>query len=191
MTLKVLFERSSGKILGAQAVGYDGVDKRIDVLATAIKAGMTAYELEELDLAYAPPYSSAKDPVNMAGYAIENVLGGVKQFNWRQLPDVLVNADNFILDVRTEEEFAGGHFTGAVNIPVDELRGRLNEVPKDRKIYVNCHSGLRSYIACRILMANGYDCYNFSGGYRLYAAVKGEAEAADMLRHPCGVPVID
>ena len=191
MTLKVLFVRGSGKILGAQAVGYDGVDKRIDVLATAIKAGMTAYELEELDLAYAPPYSSAKDPVNMAGYAIENVLGGVKQFNWRQLPDVLVNADNFILDVRTEEEFAGGHFTGAVNIPVDELRGRLNEVPKDKKIYVNCHSGLRSYIACRILMANGYDCYNFSGGYRLYAAVKGEAEAADMLRHPCGVPVID
>lgn len=191
MTLKVLFVRGSGKILGAQAVGYDGVDKRIDVLATAIKAGMTAYELEELDLAYAPPYSSAKDPVNMAGYAIENVLGGVKQFNWRQLPDVLVNADNFILDVRTEEEFAGGHFTGAVNIPVDELRGRLNEVPKDKKIYVNCHSGLRSYIACRILMANGYDCYNFSGGYRLYAAVKGEAEAADMLRHSCGVPVID
>ena len=117
MTLKVLFVRGSGKILGAQAVGYDGVDKRIDVLATAIKAGMTAYELEELDLAYAPPYSSAKDPVNMAGYAIENVLGGVKQFNWRQLPDVLVNADNFILYVRTEDGVCGRSLYGCGKYP--------------------------------------------------------------------------
>ena len=189
MTLKVIFDKKSGKILGAQAVGYDGVDKRIDVLAVAIKAGMTAYGLQELDLCYAPPYSSAKDPVNMAGYAIANVLGGVKQFTWRELPGVLGSGDNFILDVRTEEEFAEGHFKGAVNIPVDALRENLAKVPKDKKVYVNCHSGLRSYIACRILMGNGYDCYNFSGGYRLYSAICGEAEAGGVPRHPCGIPI--
>lgn len=190
MTLKVSFESGSGKILGAQAVGYEGVDKRIDVLATAIKAGMTAYDLQELDLAYAPPYSSAKDPVNMAGYVIEDVLGGVKQYYWNELDSVLADDKSFILDVRTAEEFALGHFEGAVNIPVDELRGHLNLIPKDRKIYVNCHSGLRSYIACRILMGNGYDCYNFSGGWRLFAAIKGEAEEADIPRHPCGIPIL-
>ena len=189
MTLKVIFDKKSGKILGAQAVGYDGVDKRIDVLAVAIKAGMTAYGLQELDLCYAPPYSSAKDPVNMAGYAIANVLGGVKQFTWRELPGVLGSGDNFILDVRTEEEFAEGHFEGAVNIPVDDLRENLAKVPKGKKVYVNCHSGLRSYIACRILMGNGYDCYNFSGGYRLYSAICGEAEAGGVPRHPCGIPI--
>lgn len=133
MTLKVIFDKKSGKILGAQAVGYDGVDKRIDVLAVAIKAGMTAYGLQELDLCYAPPYSSAKDPVNMAGYAIANVLGGVKQFTWRELPGVLGSGDNFILDVRTEEEFAEGHFKGAVNIPVDALRENLAKVPKGKR----------------------------------------------------------
>ena len=189
MTLKVVFERGSGRILGAQAVGGEGADKRIDVLAAAIKAGMTAENLQELDLAYAPPYSSAKDPVNMAGYVIEDVLGGIKQYHWEELPEVLADKSNFILDVRTPEEFAEGHFSGAVNIPVDDLRARIKELPEDKKIYVNCHSGLRSYIACRILSANGYDCYNFSGGYRLYAAVCGEAEEASVPRHPCGIPV--
>lgn len=189
MTLKVLFDKDSGAIIGAQAVGYDGVDKRIDVLATAIKAGMTAYDLQELDLSYAPPYSSAKDPVNMAGYVIGNVLGGLKQFHWEQLPEVLADKSAFMLDVRTEEEFASGCFEGAVNIPLDDLRGRIGEIPKDKTIYVNCHSGLRSYIACRILAANGYDCRNFSGGYRLYAAVCGEAEESDIPRHACGIPV--
>ena len=190
MTLRVLFERGSGAIKGAQAVGFDGVDKRIDVLAAAIKAGMTAYDLQELDLAYAPPYSSAKDPVNMAGYVIEDVLGGVKQYHWQQIPQIAGERSAFMLDVRTPEEFAEGCIDGAVNIPLDELRGRLAEVPRGGRIYVNCHSGLRSYIACRILMAHGFDCYNLSGGYRLYAAVKGEAEAADVPRHPCGLPVI-
>lgn len=189
MTLKVLFESSGGKILGAQAVGYEGVDKRIDVFAAAIKSGMTAYDLQEIDLSYAPPYSSAKDPVNMAGYVIEDVLGGVKQFYWYELNAVLSDNRNFILDVRTAEEFASGHFARAVNIPVDELRARLPEIPKGKKIYVNCHSGLRSYIACRILMGYGFDCYNFSGGWRLFAAIKGEAEEAGVARHPCGMPI--
>lgn len=189
ITLKVLFERGSGRIIGAQAVGAEGVDKRIDVLAVAVMNGMTAYDLQELDLAYAPPYSSAKDPVNMAGYAIENLLCGLKQFTWRDLPAVLADSSAFLLDVRTEEEYYGGHFEGAVNIPLDSLRARINEIPAGRKIYVNCHSGLRSYIACRILMAHGYDCYNFSGGYRMYLAVKQEAEAADVPRHPCGLPI--
>lgn len=189
MTLKVLFESSGGKILGAQAVGYEGVDKRIDVFAAAIKSGMTAYDLQELDLSYAPPYSSAKDPVNMAGYVIEDVLGGVKQFYWYELNSVLSDNRNFILDVRTAEEFASGHFARAVNIPVDELRARLPEIPKGKKIYVNCHSGLRSYIACRILMGYGFDCYNFSGGWRLFAAIKGEAEEVGVARHPCGMPI--
>ena len=190
MTLKVLFERKSGRIIGAQAVGYEGVDKRIDVLAAAMGAKMTAYDLRELDLAYAPPYSSAKDPVNMAGYVIEDVLGGIKQYHWEDLPKVLSDPAAFILDVRTAEEFAEGHFEGAVNIPVDELRARLGEIDGGKTVYVNCHSGLRSYIACRILMAHGFDCFNFSGGYRLYAAVKGEAEESDVPRHPCGIPAI-
>ncbi len=188
MTLKVLFERNGGRVIGAQAVGQEGVDKRIDVLATAIRAGMDVYGLQELDLCYAPPYSSAKDPVNMAGYVAANVLGGIKQFGWADLPSVQGDADAFLLDVRTEEEFASGHFKGAVNIPLDELRARSGEVPHGKKIYINCHSGLRSYIACRILAAKGYDCYNFSGGYRLYAAVRGEAEESDVARHPCGIP---
>lgn len=189
MTLKVISDKDDGKILGAQAVGYEGVDKRIDVLAAAIKAGMTAFDLQELDLCYAPPYSSAKDPVNMAGYVIEDVLGGIKQFHWNDLPAVLADKNAFLLDVRTPEEYAEGHFEGAVNIPVDSLRVGLEKLPRDKKIYVNCHSGLRSYIACRILMAHGFECYNFSGGYRLYAAVRGEAEAGDVPRHPCGIPV--
>ncbi len=189
MTLKVLFDKKDGRIIGAQAVGYEGVDKRIDVLATAIKSGMTAYELQELDLAYAPPYSSAKDPVNMAGYVIEDVLGGIKQYHWENLPDVLADKSAFILDVRTEEEFAAGCFPGAVNIPLDDLRGRISEIPAGKTVYVNCHSGLRSYIACRILKAYGFDCRNFSGGYRLYAAVCGEAEESEIPRHPCGIPI--
>ena len=189
MTLKVVFESGSGRILGAQAVGYEGVDKRIDVLAAAIRSGMTAAGLQELDLCYAPPYSSAKDPVNMAGYVIENVLDGVKQFYWHELAEVLADKNNFILDVREREEFAAGHFPGAVNIPLDELRSRLGEIPEGREVFVNCHSGLRSYIACRILMGRGYACRNFSGGWRLFAAITGEAEAADVARHPCGLPI--
>ena len=187
MNIKVLFEKDTGKILGAQIIGFDGADKRIDVLATAIRAGMTASELTELELAYAPPYSSAKDPVNMAGYVIENIITGkVKQIHWKEA----LEADGVILDTRTDFEYAHGHIDGAMHIPLDSLRERLSELPKGKKIYVHCQSGLRSYIACRILMAHGFDCFNFSGGYRLYAAVKGEAEESDVPRHPCGIPAI-
>lgn len=186
MTVKVTFEKKTGKILGAQIVGYDGVDKRIDVLATAIRANMTAFDLTDLDLAYAPPYSSAKDPVNMAGYAIENILTGkVNQVHWSQ---VLNNSDDdVILDTRTDMEYAMGNIPTAIHIPVDSLRERMGEIPKDKKIYVYCQSGLRSYIACRILKQNGYTCYNVSGGYGFYSnVVKGSCLEAEGTG-PCGL----
>lgn len=171
MTIKTLFEPTSGRILGAQIVGQSGVDKRIDVFATAIRAGMTAQDLEQLELAYAPPYSSAKDPVNMMGFVIENLLSGiVKQYHWHEIAKFDENA--FVLDVRTKSEFERGHINNAVNIPLDSLRENLNAVDKNKKIYVNCQSGLRSYVACRILAQNGFDCYNLSGGYAFYSQNK-------------------
>lgn len=172
MTMKVVFEKKSGRLLGAQIVGYEGVDKRIDVLATAIRAGLSAVELKELDLAYAPPYSSAKDPVNMAGFMIENLMQGlVKQFRLEDVETLPRDGSVTLLDARTKEEFAQGHIDGFVNIPVDELRERMDEIAPGKPVYVICQSGLRSYIACRILAGNGYDCYNFSGGFRFYDAV--------------------
>ena len=186
MTMKVLFEKGTFRLLGAQIVGYEGVDKRIDVLATAIRAGMKATELKELDLAYAPPYSSAKDPVNMAGFMIENISKGyLKQFFWDELDTLPMDGSAVLLDTRTKEEFGSGHIDGFVNIPVDELRERLGELETGKPVYVICQSGLRSYIACRILMQHGFDCRNFSGGYRLYQTVKLEQAAADQAL-PCG-----
>ena len=171
MTMKVLFERGSLRLLGAQIVGGAGVDKRIDVLATAIRAGLTADLLKDLDLAYAPPYSSAKDPVNMAGYLIDNLVAGrVKQFHFEDVASLPKDGSVTLLDTRTPLEYARGHAEGFVNIPVDDLRGRLGELDRAKPVYVMCQSGLRSYLACRILMQNGFDCYNFSGGYRFYAA---------------------
>lgn len=188
MTLKVLYNRIDGKIIGAQAVGFAGVDKRIDVLATAIYAGMTAEQLTELDLAYAPPYSSAKDPVNMAGYAIGNICGGlVRQHTWRDMPALLKRNDIILLDVQTEGEFEEAHFEGALNIPVDELRSRMNELDRGKTVYVNCYSGLRSYIACRILSANGFECSNLSGGMRFYRVVEEGGSYDDLPRHLCGM----
>ena len=172
MTMKVVFERESFRLLGAQIIGYDGVDKRIDVLATAIHAGMKATELKELDLAYAPPYSSAKDPVNMAGFMIDNIASGVlKQWHIDKLDDLLQNDSVILLDTRTVGEFNRGHIPGFRNIPVDELRDRIAELEPGKPVYVICQSGLRSYIACRILAGFGFDAYNFSGGYRFYEAV--------------------
>ena len=172
MTMKVVFERESFRLLGAQIVGYDGVDKRIDVLATAIHAGMKATELKELDLAYAPPYSSAKDPVNMAGFMIDNIASGVlKQWHMDKLDDLLQNDSVILLDTRTVGEFNRGHIPGFRNIPVDDLRNRIAELEPGKPVYVICQSGLRSYIACRILAVFGFDAYNFSGGYRFYEAV--------------------
>ena len=172
MTMKVVFERESFRLLGAQIVGYDGVDKRIDVLATAIHAGMKATELKDLDLSYAPPYSSAKDPVNMAGFMIDNIASGVlKQWHMDKLDDLLQNDSVILLDTRTVGEFNRGHIPGFRNIPVDDLRNRIAELEPGKPVYVICQSGLRSYIACRILAGFGFDAYNFSGGYRFYEAV--------------------
>ena len=172
MTIKVVFEKGTYRLLGAQIVGYEGVDKRIDVLAAAIHAGLTAIQLKDLDLAYAPPYSSAKDPVNMAGFMVENLAKGVvKQFHIEDVNGLPRDGSVTLLDARTPREYAGGHIEGFQNIPVDELRGRLEEVEPGKPVYVICQSGLRSYIACRILAGHDYEAYNFAGGFRFYGAV--------------------
>ncbi len=187
MTMKVVFEREALRLLGAQIVGVDGVDKRIDVLATAIQAGIRADKLKDLDLAYAPPYSSAKDPVNMAGFMIENVGSGIlKQWHWEQEPDLPRDGSVQLLDVRTVAEYGRGHIDGFMNIPVDDLRDRLGELDVAKPVYVICQSGLRSYIACRILAQHGFDCYNFSGGYRFFAAVTKDHRGSDNVM-PCGL----
>lgn len=175
MTMKVVFEKETYRILGAQIVGYEGVDKRIDVLATAIHADMKAQDLAELDLAYAPPYSSAKDPVNLAGFMIENISDGtLKQFHIEDVKNLPHEGSVTLLDTRTPGEYQRGHVDGFVNIPVDNLRERLEEIPKEKPVYVMCQSGLRSYIATRILEGNGYTSYNFSGGFRFYDAVMND-----------------
>lgn len=187
MTMKVIFEKESLRILGAQIVGSDGVDKRLDVIATAISAGMRADSLKDLDLAYAPPFSSAKDPVNMAGFMIENIATGkIKQFHWDEVENLPKDGSVTLLDTRTQREYRYGHVDGFINIPVDDVRERLDELDKSKPVYVMCQSGLRSYIACRILTQNGYDCYNFSGGYRFYQSVTREKMLAESA-YPCGM----
>lgn len=172
MTMKVVFEKETYRLLGAQIVGYEGVDKRIDVLATAIRAKMTAVDLKDLDLAYAPPYSSAKDPVNMAGFMIDNIANGtLKQWHLADLESLPMDGSVTLLDARTVGEYRRGHIDGFLNIPVDDLRERLNELDRSKPIYVICQSGLRSYIASRILEGNGFAAYNFSGGFRFYDTV--------------------
>ena len=172
MTMKVVFEKETYHRLGAQIVGYEGVDKRIDVLAAAIHGKMKATELKDLDLAYAPPYSSAKDPVNMAGFMIDNISKGIlKQWHLEDIDPLPRDGSVTLLDVRTVREFGNGHIEGFINIPVDELRERLDEIEKDKPVYVICQSGLRSYIGTRILEGNGYTAYNFAGGFRFYDAV--------------------
>ena len=174
MSIKTIFEKDTGKILGVQIVGNDGVDKRCDVFATAIRAGMTAKDLTELELCYAPPFGSAKDPVNMAGYVIENMMSGlVKTFHWHDIEKISKDPNAFLLDTRNPMEYLAGTIPGFINIPLDSLRDRLDEIPKDKTIYVTCQIGLRGYIAARILMQNGYDVYNLSGGYRLYQTIFG------------------
>ena len=186
MTMKLVFDKTSWRLLGAQIVGGEGVDKRIDVLAAAIHNGMDVRDLQELQLAYAPPYSSAKDPVNMAGYMAENLANGlVKNFHWHELDALPRDGSVTLLDVRTVGEYARGHAEGFVNLPVDELRERMAEIPQGKPVYVICQSALRSYIACRILSQSGYDCYNLSGGYRLYDLAVNDAIAAKSAL-PCG-----
>ena len=172
MTMKVVFEKETYRLLGAQIVGYDGVDKRIDVLATAIHAGLKATQLKDLDLAYAPPYSSAKDPVNMAGFMIDNISKGLKQ--WHMGDPIPRDGSAILLDTRTVGEYNRGHIEGFRNIPVDELRERIGELEKNKPVYVICQSGLRSYIATRILEGYGFEAYNFAGGFRFYDAVKND-----------------
>ena len=187
MTLKLLFEKN-GRILGAQIVGFDGVDKRIDVLAASMQAKLKATDLCDLDLAYAPPYSSAKDPVNMAGFVAENVLSGkVKQFFYEEALSLPRDGSVTLLDTRTEAEYSRGHAEGFdINIPVDRLRERLEEIDKTKPVYVMCQSGLRSYIACRILTQNGFNCYNFAGGYRVYHSIRSQ-EAESASAYSCGM----
>ena len=174
MTMKVVFEKETYRLLGAQIVGYEGVDKRIDVLATAIHAGLKATQLKDLDLAYAPPYSSAKDPVNMAGFIIDNISKGLKQWHLSDAADLPRDGSVTLLDTRTEGEYRRGHIEGFRNIPVDELRQRIGEIEAGKPVYVICQSGLRSYIATRILEGYGFEAYNFAGGFRFYDAVMND-----------------
>ncbi len=187
MTMKVLWDKNTLRLLGAQIVGRGGVDKRIDVLATAIRSGMKATELAELDLAYAPPYSSAKDPVNMAGFMVENIAAGkLKQFHWQQVDDLPRDGSVTLLDTRTAGEYRRGHVDGFRNLPVDELRERLGELEASKPVYVMCQTGLRSYVACRVLAQHGFECYNLSGGYRFYEMVTRERLAC-ASSYPCGM----
>ena len=182
MSVKVLWDKQTHKLIGAQIVGYDGVDKRMDVLATAIRFGAKVTDLKELELCYAPPFGSAKDPVNMVGFVAENVINGtVKQFFWHDVATLPRDGSVTLLDVRTKTEIARGMIDGFVNIPLDSLRGELDSIPKDKPVYVHCHSGLRSYIACRILSGNGYDCYNLAGGWRLYSSVISSKKVKDYI----------
>ena len=183
MTMKLVYDKPTLRVLGAQIVGYEGVDKRIDVLATAIHAGMTAPQLKELDLAYAPPYSSAKDPVNMAGFMAEDLDQRLVQ-QWRAEDEPALPRDGSVqlVDVRTQAEYAAGHIDGFINLPVDQLREHLEQLDKTKPVYLVCQSGLRSYIASRILKGSGFACSHLAGGYRFYAAVVREAVSYTHLR---------
>jgi NADPH-dependent 2,4-dienoyl-CoA reductase/sulfur reductase-like enzyme/peroxiredoxin family protein/rhodanese-related sulfurtransferase/TusA-related sulfurtransferase len=182
LSLKLVFEPDSGKLLGAQCVGADGVDKRIDVLAVAIRAGLTVYDLEKLELAYAPPFGSAKDPVNYAGFAAANVLR--KEVRLCHTADVVnPGPDQVLLDVRTAPEVQQGTIPGALHIPLDELRSRLGELPRDKEILAFCQVGLRGYLACRILSQNGLKCRNLSGGYKTYRHAMGQMSDRPKILH--------
>jgi len=184
LSVKLLFSPDNGKILGAQIVGYDGVDKRIDVISTAIRAGMTVHDSEKLELAYAPPYSSAKDPVNMAGYVASNILKGDSVIiHWHDI-EKLVREKTVLIDVRTPEEFSLGTIEGAKNIPVDELRNRLSEIPQDREIIIFCQVGLRAYIASKILRQKEYkNVKNLSGGYKTYFPAVQKQDNPDIYQY--------
>ena len=187
MTIKIVFEKKTYRLLGAQIVGYEGVDKRIDVLATAIHAGLKATQLKNLDLAYAPPYSSAKDPVNMAGFMIDNIAKGtLKQWYLEDADQLPRDGSVTLLDTRTEAEYADGHIEGFRNIPVDELREQIGEIEAGKPVYVICQSGLRSYIACCILEGNGHEAYNFAGGFRFYDAVVNDRALIEKA-YSCGM----
>ncbi len=176
MMLKMLFAPNTGVVLGAQIVGFGGVDKRCDVLATAIRAKLTVYDLTELELAYAPPYSMAKDPVNMLGYVAENLLQGkVKQFSWKDLNKIVKDPKAVLLDTRDLKEYNKGYIEGSLHVPLDNLRDVIDKLDKNLVYYLWCRSGHRSYIGCRLLSQNGFKCYNLSGGYLIYEAIASES----------------
>lgn len=186
MSVKALWDKKTLKILGAQIVGFDGVDKRMDVLAAAIRFGAKITDLTSLELCYAPPFGSAKDPINMLGFVAENIVTGkVKQFFWHDVENLPRDGSVTLLDVRTVTEVSCGKIEGFINIPLDSLRERIGEVPKGKPVYVHCHSGLRSYIACRILAGNGYDCFNLAGGWRLYELVINEKTVPEYICTEC------
>ena len=190
ISIKTIYEKETGRILGAQLVGYDGVDKRCDVLATAIRAGLNATDLTELELCYAPPFGSAKDPVNFVGYVIENTLTGkVENFFWDDVAKLPRDGSVTLLDVRTPSEREAGHIEGFIHIPLDELRQRYTEIDPQKPVYIHCHSGLRSYLACRILAGNCIDARNLSGGARLYEAVARD-KALAVSATPCGADAV-
>lgn len=172
MFIKTIFDKETGKILGAQIAGHAGVDKRCDVIAASINFNASVYDLTKLELCYAPPYSSAKDPVNMAGYVAENILNGIsKIFHYHDVSSLPKDGSVNLIDTRTKGEYRLGHIEGFINIPIDSLRDRMNEIDKSKPVYIVCHVGLRGYLACRILSGYGYDCYNLSGGYALYKEI--------------------
>lgn len=186
MSIKVLWEKQTHKLIGAQIVGYDGVDKRMDVLASAIRFGAKVTDLTSLELCYAPPFGSAKDPVNMAGFVAENVIADkVRQFFWSDIEKLPRDGSITLLDVRTPAEVAAGKIDGFTNIPLDSLRSHLDQIPFGKPVYIHCHSGLRSYIACRILSGYGFTCYNLAGGYRLYETVVNQKNVADYTCTGC------
>jgi rhodanese-related sulfurtransferase len=169
MTLKIVFHAETGKLLGAQGVGGSGVDKRIDVLAIAIQAGMTVFDLEEVELAYAPQYGSAKDPINMAGFVAAGLLrGDHPQLDIEKVVEIPDAERPYLVDVRTAEEFNAGHIPGAINVPLDELRSRLNELPRGQEIATYCQVGQRGYLATRILLQSGFQASNIGGGYKTF-----------------------
>ncbi len=175
--IKMTFDPNTGQIFGAQGVGIDGVEKRIDILATAIKGGLTVFDLPDVEVCYAPPYNSAKDPVNMLGYYASNVIEGMLDtIQWSEVDEIQKNG-GVIIDVRDEFELISGTMPNSINIPLGELRERLNEIPKDKKIYATCQVGIRGYIACRILEQNGLKCTNIDGGIKTYLAVKRGLES--------------
>ena len=186
MSIKALWDKKTLKVIGAQIVGFEGVDKRMDVLATVIRFGGKISDLTTLELCYAPPFSSAKDPVNMIGFVAENIVTGkIKQFFWHDVENLPRDESVTLLDARTVTEVSRGKIDGFINIPLDSLRERMNEIPKGKPVYVYCHSGLRSYIACRILAGNGYDCYNLAGGWRLYESVINERTVPEYICTEC------
>ena len=177
IAFKMLFDPESGKILGGQGVGIGGVEKRIDVLATAIKGNLTIFDLQDIEPCYAPPYNSAKDPINMLGYYASNIVEGtIENIQWNEI-DKLDKSKCVILDVREEFELVSGTIDNSINIPLGKLRERLNELPKDKKIYITCQVGLRGYLGCRILMQHGFKCANIDGGIKTYLYVKRAKES--------------